>query len=112
MIEIASLYFTDYSRKPCDCLCTSIDDNTINNNGTNLGLKLQVMAENYFQENYAITLGFGFAFNHGGTLQYDNGGALWRNTLGEEAETFPAGVDLKHEIENKYIRDLGHLEYK
>ncbi|MFK7934353.1 MAG: outer membrane beta-barrel protein [Saprospiraceae bacterium] len=95
------------------------DDNTINNNGTNLGLKLQVMSETYFQENYAFTLGFGFAFNHGGTLQYDEGGALWRNTLGEEAETFPAGVDLKYEVQYVEVpvglklrtREFGYIKY-
>lgn len=95
------------------------DDNTINNNGTNLGLKLQVMSESYFQENYAFTLGFGFAFNHGGTLQYDEGGELWRNSLEEGAETFPDGVDLKYEMQYVEIpvglklrtREFGYVKY-
>lgn len=97
----------------------SSDDNTINNNGTNLGLKLQVMSESYFQENYAFTVGFGFAFNQGGVLQYDEGGALWRNTLEEGAETFPAGVDLKYDVQYIEVpvglklrtREFGYIRY-
>lgn len=97
----------------------STDVNTVNNNGTNLGLKLQVMAENYFQENYAVTLGFGFAFNHGGTLKYENGGMLWQNTLEDGTPAFPAGVNLKHEIQYVEVpvglklrtREFGYIKY-
>ena len=41
------------------------DDNSINGNGTNLGLKLAMMGEKYFggSENYAFKFGIGFAFN-------------------------------------------------
>lgn len=95
------------------------EENTINNNGTNLGLKLQVMSELYFRENYAMTIGFGFAFNHGGTLQYDEGGALWRNTVEEETASFPAGVDLKYEVQYIEVpiglklrtREFGYIKY-
>ena len=95
------------------------DDNSINNNGTNLGLKLQLMTETYFREEYAVTVGFGFGFNHGGTLQFDDGGRLWQKTLGEGAETFPEGVDLKYEIQYIEIpvglklrtREFGYIKY-
>ena len=44
-------------------------DKKINGNGTNVGLKLGVVGESYFAENYAFTFGIGFAFNQGGTLK-------------------------------------------
>lgn len=55
----------------------STDDNTINENGRNFGLKLGVIGEYYFHERYALMTGIGFAFNHGGTLLHDRGGELW-----------------------------------
>jgi hypothetical protein len=56
----------------------SSDVNNINGNGVNLGLKLAMMGEYYFAENYAITSGLGFAFNHGGTLRYEGNRAFWK----------------------------------
>ena len=57
------------------------DDNRVNTNGLNApGLKLGVVGEYYFRENYAIFGGAGFAFNHGGTLLHDNGGELWNRS--------------------------------
>lgn len=56
------------------------NDNQINGNGTNLGFKLGVMAEKYFQERYALTFGLGFAFNNGGTLKHTQGGDFWANS--------------------------------
>ena len=54
------------------------DVNTINSNGTSiLGAKLGAVGEFYFRENYAITTGIGFAFNHSGNLKYDNAGDFW-----------------------------------
>lgn len=56
------------------------NDNQINGNGTNLGLKLGVLGENYFSERYALTFGLGFAFNMGGTLNHTQGGDFWANS--------------------------------
>ena len=61
----------------------STDKNTVNSNGVNLGLKLGLMGEFYFQENYAVTTGLGFAFNAGGTLLHDMAGEYWIES-GEE----------------------------
>ena len=63
----------------------STDQNLINNNGSNFpGLKLGLLGESYFAENYAITAGIGFAFNQGGRLAFEDGrfdGApFWPNT--------------------------------
>lgn len=78
------------------------DNNRINSNGTNLGLKLGMTAENYFRENYALITGIGFAFNSGGTLQHEDGGRIW--TRSELPPTIPdqnlfPGVDLKYGIQ-------------
>jgi len=50
------------------------NDNQITNSGSNFGLKFGLIAENYFQENYAITSGFGLVLNQGGTLNHGIGG--------------------------------------
>lgn len=95
-------------------------DNRINPSGTNLGLKLGMMGEYYFRENYAFTGGLGFAFNHGGTLQHDFGGSYWtRSDLGNALDTLPAGVNLKYGIQYVEIpvglkmrtREFGYLRY-
>ncbi len=50
------------------------NDNTINRDGSNIGLKLGVMGEYYFAERYAFTGGLGFAFGQGGNLVHETGG--------------------------------------
>lgn len=50
------------------------NDNSITGAGSNVGFKLGLIAENYFQENYAITSGIGLVFNQGGTLNHEQGG--------------------------------------
>lgn len=52
------------------------NNNQINSEGNNFGLKLGLMGEYYFTENYALTGGLGLAFNSGGTLKHDVGGNL------------------------------------
>jgi hypothetical protein len=78
------------------------DDNSINGNGTNLGLKLAMMGEKYFGggENYAFKFGVGFAFNQGGTLKHDMGGNFWPNS--DPAPVNPPlsdGVNLKYGLQ-------------
>lgn len=52
----------------------STDDNLINNNGSNFpGLKLGLIGEQFFAENYAVTFGIGFAFNQGGRIAFEDG---------------------------------------
>jgi hypothetical protein len=58
----------------------STDKNSISTNGTNLGLKMGLMGEFYFQENYALATGLGFSFNSGGTLLHSNNGVYWINS--------------------------------
>ena len=97
------------------------DDNQINSNGTNLGLKLGMIAEMYFQENYAFFTGLGFAFNSGGTLRHEQGGQIWtRSELPQGVNpTFFTGVDLKYNIQYVEIpfglkfrtNSFGYLRY-
>jgi hypothetical protein len=100
----------------------STDDNKINRAGTNLGLKLGMISEFYFRENYAFVTGIGFAFNQGGTLQYDyNGGSFWsRSGLSPRLDTIATkGVKLKYGLQYVEIplmikmrtREFGYIRY-
>ena len=80
----------------------STNDNQINGNGTNLGFKLGVVGENYFQERYALTFGLGFSFNTGGTLRHTQGGNYWANSdLNNVAEyrSLQPEVNLKYSLQ-------------
>ncbi len=48
------------------------DNNQINGDGTNLGLKLGLMSEFYFRDNYSFSTGLNFHLNAGGTLFYED----------------------------------------
>lgn len=97
------------------------DERFVNANGTNLGLRLGIFGEYYFQENYAFTIGLGFAFGQGGTLLYDEPGIFWTETedlpLDLANDTIPAGASLKHRISYVEIpvglklrtREFGHI---
>lgn len=97
------------------------DDNTINNNGTNLGLKLGMMGEYYFRENYAFIGGLGFSFNSGGTLRYEQFSNTWQDTDLPPNVTapFPAGTELKYSIQYVEIpfglkfktKEFGYIRY-
>lgn len=99
----------------------STDDNTINGNGPNLGLKLGVAGEIFFRENYAFTIGLGFSFNSGGTLRDDNFSNTWqRSEFSPNVVTpFPPGTDLKYSIQYVEIpfglkfrtKEFGYLRY-
>lgn len=85
----------------------------VNGNGVNLGLKLAMMGEYYFADNYAFTSGLGFAFNHGGTLRHDRPSSFW-NLEGEFAN-----ADVKYSVQYIEIplglkmitREFGYLRY-
>lgn len=94
--------------------------NSINTSGTNLGLKLGMIGEFYFQENYAFTSGIGFAFNQGGTLLYDFGGQYWpASDLPAGFEVLPANVKLKYSLQYLEIpiglkmrtKEFGYIRY-
>lgn len=97
------------------------DDNKINGNGTNLGLKLGVLAEMYFEEKYAFIVGLGFAFNTGGTLYHENFGDIWQRSELPSGilRPFPPGTDLKYNLQYVEIplglkfrtKEFGYLRY-
>jgi len=99
----------------------STDDNLINGNGINLGLKLGMIGEYYFRENYAIVSGITLAFNQGGTLRHEIGGDLWPNSELSDLSlhTLPDGVNLKYHIQYLEIpfgiklrtKEFGYLRY-
>ncbi|MFT4665115.1 MAG: hypothetical protein ACI8YQ_002206 [Polaribacter sp.] len=77
------------------------DDNTIEGNGINGGMRLAVNGEKYFAENYALTFGLGFAFNQGGTLNHEIGGDLWPTSeLSDDLyRMLPQDVNLKYGVQ-------------
>jgi hypothetical protein len=76
------------------------DDKKLESAGTNLGFRLGAVGEYYFAENYAITVGLGFGFNQGGTLQngYQSGN-FWPNaTLVAPLQSLPNQAKLHYRI--------------
>ncbi|MEM9930677.1 MAG: porin family protein [Bacteroidota bacterium] len=104
------------------------DNNLINRDGSNLGLKLGLVAEYYFRENYSFHTGLGFHFNAGGTLFYEDRFTkvdIWResldNTLPANAlpDSISGGLAYKYELQFLEIpvgltlrtREFGYLRY-
>ncbi len=76
------------------------DNNRINSSGQNLGLKLGMLGEFYFRENYAVSSGIGFWFNAGGTLLHEYSGIYWDPAiLPPGVDTMPDMVKLKYGIQ-------------
>lgn len=74
------------------------DDNKINSNGTNLGIKIGLVGEYQFRENYALVSGLTLALNAGGTLKHEIGGSFWPNSTLDEFKC-PTGVNCKTMID-------------
>jgi len=104
----------------------STSNNKILTNGTNLGLKLGMMGEFYFQEQYALSTGLGFYFNAGGTLLHEQSGRYWSNTddeggLSESCRNSfeERGPNLKYSVQYVEIpiglkmrtREFGYIRY-
>jgi len=77
------------------------DNNAINSNGINVGMRLGMIGEYYFRERYAFISGINFAFNQGGTLKHEEGGNLWsKSELSDSAlADLPDGVNLKYHLQ-------------
>ncbi len=101
----------------------STNDNLINSNGANLGLKLGMTGDIYFQENYAVTTGIGFFFNAGGTLFYEesiDSVSIWPEVdIPNFDGSFPGGTDFKYSLQYVEIpiglklrtREFGYIRY-
>lgn len=88
--------------------------------GPNLGLKLGMLGEYYFQENYAAVSGIGFHFNAGGTLLHNYGGNYWtQSDLPSSLDTLSNNVKLKYSIQYLEIpfglkmrtKEFGYIRY-
>ena len=84
----------------------SANINQINPSGTAIGVKLGMLGEYFFSDNYAVTFGLGFAFNSGGTLLYEEAGQYWtQSDVPDEAfsdpttKTFPAMSKLQYNLQ-------------
>ncbi|MEM9836618.1 MAG: porin family protein [Bacteroidota bacterium] len=99
------------------------NDNQINSDGANLGLKMGLLTEFYFRENYSIATGINFHFNAGGTLFYENTFEtvdIWNDDIeGVSEQTFVGGTAFKYELQFVEIpfgltlrtREFGYLRY-
>ena len=104
------------------------DDNLINNDGSNLGLKLGLVGEYYIAENYSIHSGLGFHFNAGGTLFFEDRFErvdIWREPLDENVlpselpDSLSGGIGFKYDLQYLEIplgitlrtREFGYLRY-
>jgi hypothetical protein len=103
-------------------------NNLINRDGTNLGLKLGVLGEYYFRENYSFHTGIGFHFNAGGTLFYEDKFTevdIWRESLdntlaaGVLPDSISGGLGYKYDLQFVEIpigltlrtREFGYIRY-
>lgn len=102
------------------------NNNLINRDGTNLGLKLGVVGEYYFGETYSFHTGIGFHFNSGGSLFYENQFQrvdIWQESLDNALTTLPdsigGGLGYKYDLQYLEIplgltlrtREFGYLRY-
>jgi len=102
------------------------NDNLINRDGSNLGLKLGVIGEYYFGETYSIHTGLGFHFNAGGTLFYEDQYQkvdIWRESLDGALTSVPdsvaGGLSYKYDLQYLEIplgltlrtRQFGYIRY-
>jgi Outer membrane protein beta-barrel domain len=93
--------------------------------GTPLGLKLGILAEKRFADNYALTTGIGFQFNTGGGLRHDYSGTFWTDSYSDfnpqptASDTFLPGTLLKYNLQFLEIpvglrmrtQEFGYIRY-
>lgn len=116
-----------FQASPTISWLNAIDNNRVNDNGKNLGLKLGLIAEYAFQENYSLFGGIGFAFNQGGKLQFEDAGRHWPDSdlpiispnNPDFTDVFPAGTTLQYKIQTIEIpfglklktKEFGYFQY-
>ncbi|MCB0564895.1 MAG: outer membrane beta-barrel protein [Phaeodactylibacter sp.] len=96
--------------------------NKINSSGTNLGLKLGMIGEYFFRENYSISTGIGFHFNAGGTLFYEetvDSVSIWAEANVPGDNLYSGGTSFKYSLQFVEIplglkmrtREFGYVRY-
>ena len=104
----------------------SSDQTLIESDGTKLGLKLGLIAEYYFQDNYSIHSGINVHFGAGGKLRYDDrytSVEVWQESLsdafGASAPSNLSGATLDYNLQFIEIplgltlrtREFGYVRY-
>ncbi len=103
----------------------SSDSKFVQSVGSPLGLKLGILAEKRFADNYALTTGIGFQFNTGGGLKHDYAGTFWTksytdfNPAPTQTDSFNAGTLLKYNLQFLEIpvglrmrtQEFGYMRY-
>lgn len=84
------------------------DHSKVLGGGVDVGLKVGAQAEFGFAENYFFTVGIGFGLNHGGKLQFANGGDLLPNSL--LSDEVPESIRNNFEPDTKINYKLNYLE--
>ncbi len=98
------------------------DNSKINPNGSNLGLKLGMIGEYFFRENYSFVTGIGFHFNAGGRLFYEetiDTISIWADADIPGDNIYEGGSDFKYSLQYVEIpiglklrtREFGYLRY-
>ncbi len=96
------------------------NDNTINNNGMVPGIRMGMVAEFYFRENYAFTTGLNYSFGQGGRLLHDLPGDYWNKTTELTGiDSMEAGTELRYRVQFIEIpfglrmqsREFGYVRY-
>ena len=77
------------------------DNNRINSNGSNFGVKFGTILEWYLSESFSVNSGLNFSFNEGGKVLYDFGGNLLSDAelSSENLYMLPDGVNIKFNIQ-------------
>ena len=101
----------------------SNSDRFISSSGTSLGVRVGMIGDFYFTENYAFSTGVGFSFNQGGRLLYSQPGRYWPQTDKtpefQPDDVLPAGTKLRYNIQllefpvgfKMRTREFGYLRY-
>ncbi len=98
------------------------DVSRVNSNGSNLGLKLGMIGEYYFRDNYSIATGIGFHFNAGGTLFYEetvDTVSIWQEANIPGDNVYAGGTSFKYSLQYVEIpfglklrtREFGYVRY-
>jgi hypothetical protein len=90
---------------PAVSFMSAPNDQSVTSSGVGVGVGLGIFADYYFSENYALTAGFNFCTNQGGTLAYAKGGNVLAKTAFTDTKNDKGywGSDSKVTYKNQYL---------